>query len=461
VRTRKRDELDVVVIGGANTDYLIRGVSLPGPGSTVEGEEFQEAPGGKGANQAVAAARLGAKVAFLGRVGGDARGKALLAGLESEGVDVRGVTIDPEVGTGAALVMVDGRGEKQIMAAPGANHRVTPDDMTRAAELIARAAVVLLPLELPQPAVEAAIGLARAAGAHVVLDPAPARQLSEELLRDVHVIRPNAAEAEVLTGVAVSDVKSAKLAAENLLRRGVGAALIGAPGGTLLLSPETELWVPWLDVPAVDATGAGDAFVAALAVCIANGDELGRAARFANAAAALQITKLGARAGLPRRAQVERFARATRVRRHVKAPRALVYRALLDPDAVARWRLPQGMTSQVHEFDAREGGSFRVSLTYESPSGTGKSSAHTDTYHGRFVKLVPDEQVVESVEFETADPTMRGEMTMTTTLIDAAGGTDILGVHEGLPPGIAPADNETGWQQAFERLALLVEGDRR
>jgi uncharacterized protein YndB with AHSA1/START domain len=219
--------------------------------------------------------------------------------------------------------------------------------------------------------------------------------------------------------------------------------------------------VPWLEVHAVDATGAGDAFVAALAACIANGDDLARAVRFANAAAALQTTKLGARAGLPHRAGVERFLRATRVRRHVKAPRALVYRALLDANAVARWRVPKGMTSHVHEFDAREGGAFRVSLTYESPGAAGKTSAHTDTYHGRFEKLVPNELVVEVVEFETTDPALRGEMTMTTTLVDAAGGTDILGVHEGLPPGVAPADNETGWREALDRLALLLETGQR
>ncbi|HVJ16681.1 MAG TPA: SRPBCC family protein [Polyangiaceae bacterium] len=149
---------------------------------------------------------------------------------------------------------------------------------------------------------------------------------------------------------------------------------------------------------------------------------------------------------------------STRVSRHVNAPRAAVYRALLDPVAVAKWRIPSGMTSQVHEFDAREGGRFRVSLTYDAPTGTGKTSAHTDTYHGHFVKLVPDEQVVEALEFETSDPALRGEMTITTTLSDADGGTEVLGVHEGLPPGLAAADNETGWRESLARLAALVEG---
>ena len=123
--------------------------------------------------------------------------------------------------------------------------------------------------------------------------------------------------------------------------------------------------------------------------------------------------------------------------------------------------VPKGMTSHVHVFDAREGGSFRVSLTYDTPAGTGKTSAHTDTYHGRFVKLVPNERVVEVVEFETADSEMRGEMTVTFTLTDADGGTDVLAVHDNLPPGLAPADNETGWRMALDKLAMLVEAGRQ
>ena len=148
---------------------------------------------------------------------------------------------------------------------------------------------------------------------------------------------------------------------------------------------------------------------------------------------------------------------ATRVSRHVKAPRAAVYRALLDARAVAMWMVPTGMTSQVHEFDAREGGSFRISLTYDSATGTGKTTAHTDTYHGRFVKLVADEQVVQVVEFETADPGLRGEMTIAVTLSEADGGTEVRAVHAGLPPGLAPGDNEVGWRMSLAKLAALVE----
>jgi len=148
---------------------------------------------------------------------------------------------------------------------------------------------------------------------------------------------------------------------------------------------------------------------------------------------------------------------STRIRRHIKAPRTAVYRALVDPRAVARWKVPEGMTCHVHAFDAREGGAFRISLTYDAPTGTGKTTAHTDTYHGRFVKLVPNEQIVEVDAFETQDPALRGEMTITITLTEADGHTDLLAVHDRLPPGVSPADNETGWRMALAKLAALVE----
>ena len=148
---------------------------------------------------------------------------------------------------------------------------------------------------------------------------------------------------------------------------------------------------------------------------------------------------------------------STRVGRQINASRSIVYRALLDPRAVAKWKVPTGMTCHVHEFDAREGGSFRISLTYDAPAGTGKTTAQTDTYRGRFVKLVPNEQVVEVVEFETTDPSLRGEMTITIALADAEGGTDVLAVHDGLPRGVSTADNETGWRSSLAKLAALVE----
>ena len=150
---------------------------------------------------------------------------------------------------------------------------------------------------------------------------------------------------------------------------------------------------------------------------------------------------------------------STRISYHINAPRAVVYRALLDSRTIAKWKVPNGMTCHVHAFDAREGGSIRVSLTYDAPTGTGKTTAHTDTYHGHFVKLIPHEQVVEVDEFETEDPALRGEMTITITLADGNGGTDLLVVHDGLPSGVSPADNETGWQMALAKLAAFFETD--
>ncbi|MFH8727111.1 SRPBCC domain-containing protein [Streptomyces termitum] len=147
----------------------------------------------------------------------------------------------------------------------------------------------------------------------------------------------------------------------------------------------------------------------------------------------------------------------TRLTRFVAAPPPAVYRALLDPAAVARWRVPDGMTAEVHLFEPYEGGAFRVSLTYGAGGGTGKTGARTDTYHGRFTELVADERVVEETEFETADPALRGTMTLTTTLVPVPGGTEVRLVHEGVPDAVPPADNETGTRMALDRLAALVE----
>ncbi|PCE29875.1 SRPBCC family protein [Burkholderia ubonensis] len=148
---------------------------------------------------------------------------------------------------------------------------------------------------------------------------------------------------------------------------------------------------------------------------------------------------------------------STHVSRHLNAPRAKVYRALLDPHAIEQWKAPDGMTCRVDAFDVREGGAFRITLTYDAPTDAGKTTARTDSYHGRFVTLVPDERVVEIDAFETDDPALRGAMTITITLSDDAGGTRIDATHDGLPPGVPAADNETGWRMALAKLAALVE----
>lgn len=147
----------------------------------------------------------------------------------------------------------------------------------------------------------------------------------------------------------------------------------------------------------------------------------------------------------------------TRLTRHIRAPRPVVYRALLDPESVRQWMVPDGMTSDVHLFEPHEGGAFRISLTYDAPTGAGKTSAQTDTFYGRFVRLLPDTEVVQIVEFETDDPALQGEMTITYSLADAEGGTDLVGIHENLPEGLSPEDNEEGWSMSLDKLAQLVE----
>jgi ribokinase len=304
--TRPGRALDVLVVGGANTDFLVKGETLPRPGETITGNEFRQAPGGKGANQAVAAARLGARVAFIGCVGNDARGTQVLDTLRNEGVHVDNATQRVEQPTGVALVMVDAHGDKQILTAPGANHAMRVDHLTAHRELFSQAQVLLVQLEVPMAVVAAAVRYAQAAGLRVVLDPAPApsQPLSDDLLAAIEVIRPDQGEATALTGVAVHDRQSARRAADVLIAAGAGAAIIGAPGGDLLVTGHQEWWYPHYPVTSVDTTGSGDAFAAAVAVSLARGDSLTRAAAFGSAAAAAKSTKLGAQAGLPNAAEV-------------------------------------------------------------------------------------------------------------------------------------------------------------
>lgn len=293
-----------MVVGGVNSDYLVRGARLPAPGETLQGEFFHEGAGGKGANQAVGIARLGVRVALIGRVGADARGEAVCSALRGEGLDASLVSRDPEQPTGAALIAVDRNGEKQILTAPGANLALGEADIERAQARIALAEVMLVGLEVPLAAVSAALRLGKAAGVRTLLDPAPATPLSEELLRLVDVISPNESEAEVLTNVKVSDVRSAAQCARVLLVRGASAAIVRGGEGTLVATSTEQHVIPRHSVAHVDATGAGDAFMAALAVALAEGRSLVDAAVFANAAAAFSTTRVGAQAGLPRRAEL-------------------------------------------------------------------------------------------------------------------------------------------------------------
>jgi ribokinase len=311
---------DVVVLGGANIDYLVRGEKLPKAGETIDGIEFLKAGGGKGANQAVAAARLGARVAFIGRVGRDDSGDELLGLLRKEKIDVRHVTRDPKAASGVALVMIDCAAEKQIMVAPGANHRVTPREVRRAKEIISRAQVLLTQFEIPMESVVEAARIAGEAGVPMIIDPAPAQAVPHELINRAAIIRPNSAEAEAITGMKVKDLASAREAARRLLELGAGAVATqaGDQGDLLVWSSGEELFRR-LPVKAVDATGAGDAFAGALAVALSEKRSLLEAGAFANAAAALATTKFGAQPAMPYRDDVIRLMRRSGRRKEAAA----------------------------------------------------------------------------------------------------------------------------------------------
>lgn len=295
---------NVVVVGSANTDYTVRGRELPKPGESVLGEQFYIGQGGKGANQAVAAARLQARVSFIGRIGRDDRGDAMLRQLQAEGVDTQYLVRDDKAATGAAVIQVAESGEKQIFAASNANANLSLEDIRRA-ESIKNTRMLVTQLEVPLETILEAARIAYEAGAKIILDPAPPREIPDELLKLLHAIKPNSSEAEKITGIKIKDRASARQAAEKLLGRGVQAAAIQAGDeGNLLVWQNGEAWLPKIPVKSVDATGAGDAFTAALAVALAEGQSWDEAGHFANAAAALKTTKMGAQEGQPTRQAV-------------------------------------------------------------------------------------------------------------------------------------------------------------
>ncbi len=301
----------IVVVGSSNTDLVVRAPALPGPGETVLGSAFLVAPGGKGANQAVAAARLGARVTLVARLGADEFGDRALAALRREGIDTTFVARDAEAASGVALIVVSESGENAIAVAPGANMRLAAADVDRAAPAIREADALLLQLETPLPTVRHAATLAMKAGVPVILNPAPAAPLAGELLSRVSVLTPNELEAAALTGTSASGVDAARQAALRLHASGVADVVITlGREGALMEGEAGSGHVPGCAVTAVDTTAAGDAFNGALAVALAEGASLERAVRFANRAAALSITRPGAQPSLPTREAVESFAAA-------------------------------------------------------------------------------------------------------------------------------------------------------
>ena len=293
----------ILVVGSINMDLVVRAPHMPAPGETVLGEGFATAPGGKGANQAVAVARQGVACVFLGRVGEDAFGEKLVAGMKAEGIDCENVLPTPDVATGVAMIVVDANGENSIVVASGANHRVTPDDVYHRAELFQAADVVLLQLELPLPTVQAARKLAVKHDCKVVLDPAPAPKCLPAELCKVDVISPNVSEAEIITGKHADegDERVGKIVASDLIGRGAKAAVLKlGQRGSLVMCADGEIAsIKPYKVNIVDTTAAGDAFTASLAVGLARGMSLRESAKIANAAGALACTQFGAQPSMP------------------------------------------------------------------------------------------------------------------------------------------------------------------
>jgi len=295
----------VLVVGSSNTDMIVRVPRIPRPGETILGAEFAMAAGGKGANQAVAAARAGGSVIFVARVGDDVFGERALAGFVADGIDARSVRRTPGAASGVALINVDERGENSISVASGANALLSEADVESAAGAFDEADIVLLQLESPLPAVETAVRMAGERGVPVVLNPAPARPLDDGLLRGVSVLTPNEHEAATLAGVEVESEGDMREAAARIRARGPRTVVITlGERGVYASSEGSEGLVPAFKVEPVDTTAAGDIFNGALAVALAEKRPLPEALRFAQAAAAISVTRPGAQPSAPTRAEI-------------------------------------------------------------------------------------------------------------------------------------------------------------
>ncbi len=297
----------IVVVGSSNTDMILKLKRIPRPGETILGGEFVMAAGGKGANQAVAAARAGGDVTMIARVGRDMFGERAIDGLIENGIDVEYVSYD-KAPSGVALIFVGADGENCIGVGSGANAQLTPADVRRVKAAFAQADVVVMQLETPLETNKAAADLADAKKTFVILNPAPAQSLPDKLLRKISILTPNETETEQLTGVKVTTYSSCKTAADILLRRGVKTVIItlGARGAFVATHSETRL-VPGFKVKQVDTTAAGDTFNGALAVALAEGMPMINAVRFANAAGALSVTRMGAQPSVPTRQEIEKL----------------------------------------------------------------------------------------------------------------------------------------------------------
>jgi ribokinase len=295
----------IIVIGSSNTDMVIKTEKLPAPGETILGGKFLMNPGGKGANQSVAASRLGGKVTFISKRGNDLFGNQAVGLLMREGVDIQYIVKDPDLPSGVALITVDSAGENSIVVAPGSNGNLLKEDIPSVIFDTGKFEILLLQLEIPIDTVEYSAVIASEHGIKVILNPAPARKLSDNLLKNTWLITPNETEAETITGVIITDIPSAERAAELIQERGVKNVIItlGEAGAYIKSENYTGL-IPGIKVKPVDTTAAGDVFNGALAVAISEGSDLKDAVIFANEAAAISVTRMGAQASAPYRNEI-------------------------------------------------------------------------------------------------------------------------------------------------------------
>ena len=295
----------IIVIGSSNTDMVIKTAKLPAPGETILGGIFFMNPGGKGANQAVAAARLGGKVTFIGKTGNDIFGKQATITLKTENINTSYMIKDPDNPSGVALITVDNKGENCIVVASGSNGCLSKSDLDNAMEEILSSDIILMQLEIPVETVNYAADICCNAGNTFILNPAPATDLSDELLKKISIITPNETEAELLTGIKVTDIDSAKNAAHKLLGKGIGMVILTMGSrGALVSTGKKDQLIPSLKVNAIDTTAAGDIFNGALAVAISEGMAIEEAVKFSNTAAAISVTRMGAQASAPFRTEI-------------------------------------------------------------------------------------------------------------------------------------------------------------
>lgn len=301
--------MKIVVVGSLNMDLVVRMPQIPRPGETLLGGVFKTFPGGKGANQAVAAARLGAHVTMIGCVGSDAFGQEMRDTLTAEGIDTTHVLVHPESATGVALIQVDAKGQNSIAVASGANFQLTSADVENAMQAIENFDVLVMPLETPLETIYTAAKIASERGAKVLLNPAPAQMLKPDLLELADVLLPNEYEAALMTGSpSLQSAADVRNAAEKLLSLGVKNLMVTMGSqGAMLFDGQMESNISVCPVQAVDTTAAGDCFVGALAVGLCEGKSLLSAAEFASAASAISVTRDGAQPSLPRREEVLQF----------------------------------------------------------------------------------------------------------------------------------------------------------